>query len=114
MGAKMYSIDFLGNIIRDSDGAIIPVDVNNIDYHNYLTWVDEGNTPQPYEPPPVDLKAAAQEALNKCDRTALRCFKAKVEWPTEWKDYDAELRAIMNGTSSATELPTRPDYPAGS
>ena len=68
----MYSIDFIGNITRDSDGATIPIDANNIDYHNYLTWLDEGNTPLPYEPPPVDLKAAARAELAETDSEIAR------------------------------------------
>jgi hypothetical protein len=38
-------------IVRDADGAFIPFDEANIDYQDYLTWLDEGNTPTPYTPP---------------------------------------------------------------
>ena len=68
----MYSIDFIGNITRDSDGATIPIDANNIDYHNYLTWVDEGNTPQPYAPPAVDPKEQAMADLMATDKEMAR------------------------------------------
>ena len=68
----MYSIDFIGNITRDSDGATIPIDANNIDYHNYLTWVDEGNTPQPYVPPAVDPKEQAKAELDATDKSMAR------------------------------------------
>ena len=68
----MYSIDFIGNIIRDSDGATIPIDANNIDYHNYLTWVDEGNTPRSYAPPAVDPKEQARADLAATDKEMAR------------------------------------------
>ena len=38
-------------IVRDSDGAFIPTDPDNIDYAEYLAWLDEGNQPTPYTPP---------------------------------------------------------------
>jgi hypothetical protein len=34
-------------IIRKSDNAFIPVDLNNVDYQEYLEWVEEGNTIEP-------------------------------------------------------------------
>ena len=34
-------------IIRLSDNAGIPLDLDNTDYQAYLKWLDEGNTPLP-------------------------------------------------------------------
>ena len=42
-----------GAIVRDEDGAVIPVDPDNIDYQEYLKWVEEGNTAKAYTPPPA-------------------------------------------------------------
>ena len=39
-------------IVRDEDGAFIPTDPDNIDYAEYLAWLDEGNEPTAYTPPP--------------------------------------------------------------
>lgn len=46
-------------IVRDEDGAFIPTDPDNIDYQDYLAWLDEGNEPTPYTPPAVTLPAEA-------------------------------------------------------
>lgn len=34
-------------VIRLSDNAFIPMDIENKDYREYLTWVEDGNTPEP-------------------------------------------------------------------
>ena len=38
-------------IVRDEDGAFIPMDPDNIDCQDYLAWLDQGNQPTPYTPP---------------------------------------------------------------
>ena len=49
---KLYSIHlYTGQrpncVERLSDGACIPFDPTNVDYQEYLNWLDEGNTPEP-------------------------------------------------------------------
>ena len=36
-------------ILRIADNAFIPKSEDNIDYQEYLAWLDEGNTPEPAE-----------------------------------------------------------------
>ena len=42
-------------IVRDEDGvrSFIPTDEANVDYVEYLWWLEDGNEPTPYTPPPV-------------------------------------------------------------
>jgi len=34
-------------VIRLEDDAMVPFDMDNIDYRKYLKWLEEGNTPEP-------------------------------------------------------------------
>ena len=48
---KLTSTD--GIVQRLTDKAFIPFDVGNIDYQEYLAWLEEGNTPEAADPQPV-------------------------------------------------------------
>ena len=47
-----YTLAENGSVIRDADNASIPNDPANTDWQAYLAWLAEGNTPNPYVPPP--------------------------------------------------------------
>lgn len=51
----MYKLTNGTTIIRLSDNAFIPRDLDNVDYTAYLKWYNEGNTPQPADPEPAPL-----------------------------------------------------------
>ena len=86
-------------------------------------WAVSAGALVPYTPPAEAANAAqlfallqrvAVRALAASDRTVLRCVENGVTVPPEWVGYRAELRNIVNGTNgSATALPTKPNYPAG-
>ena len=42
--------DKVAGIKRLSDGANIPINPANTDYQEYLTWVEEGNVPEEWNP----------------------------------------------------------------
>ena len=46
-------------IIRDEDGAFVPMDPDNVDCQAYFAWLDEGNKPTPYTPPPAAEEASS-------------------------------------------------------
>ena len=51
------------SILRLTDNAFIPSDPANTDYQAYLTWLGEGNTPEPADPPaPPDIDALRHTA----------------------------------------------------
>lgn len=58
-------------ILRTADGASIPADARNADYQTYLSWLAEGNTPDPapvptvVTPPPSPLKVLADLLVAK-------------------------------------------------
>ena len=55
----MYIIAEEANvIIRESDGAIIPMDYQNVDYIKYTEWLADGGVPKLVETPLHDAVPA--------------------------------------------------------
>ena len=50
-------------IMRVVDGACIPADEANTDYQAFLAWLADGNTPNPYVPPPEPAPLTPAEKL---------------------------------------------------
>lgn len=64
----------------------------------------------------IPLITEAQAALDKSDVTIVRCVSAQppVAVPTAWTTFRAALRAIVNGSDTAsTTLPDTPPYVEG-
>lgn len=47
-----YTLTKTTDVIRDADNLYIPDDPANTDWRTYQQWLAEGNTPNPYVPPP--------------------------------------------------------------
>lgn len=47
------------------------------------------------------------------DIICLRCYKAGISFPQEWKDYTISLRTIIkNADKTLNEMPIKPDMPS--
>lgn len=63
--------------------------------------------------PTVDMRPAAQAALDRSDITIIRCYEHAVPAPAAWATYRGALRAIVAGGPTSAALPVQPAYPAG-
>lgn len=68
------------HVERLSDNAMIPFDENNVDYLDYRKWLDEGNIPADYVPPPPVIVVPVSITRRQC---ALELLNQKLITSTE-------------------------------
>lgn len=69
----MFKLTNSTSITRLSDSAIIPSDLANTDYAQYLLWLSEGNTPLPADPVVIQIPAISPRQIRQAlTRAGLR------------------------------------------
>ena len=118
---SLYQLTANPNIVtRTSDGASIPLGVNQTDSNAYDLWLSEGNTPDPYVAPAISLSPSVQAALDESDKTMSRIQEgislglttALSTDVVAWVNYRRSLRSLLKSTTVGV-LPTKPSYPVG-
>jgi len=64
-----YKLTQGDTIFRIADNAFIPPDPTNIDYQQYLMWLEEGNQPLPPDPLPEPEPLTTQQKLEAAGLT---------------------------------------------
>lgn len=83
-----------GYVIRNADGASIPMDPANNDYLDYLAWVAAGNTAdQPPAPTNQQIKQQIQQAV-----------QAWLDSTAQQNNYDSALSCVTYINSTNTQF----------
>jgi hypothetical protein len=98
---------------RLSDSAFIPFDGGNRDYQEYLSWLDKGNQPEPYIPPPPPVPSSItrrQCAIELRERQLITPLEAlnmtKIATPP------AMIQAIFDQMSETDQIIAETDFAA--
>jgi len=102
-------------VARPSDPALV-VTGFTIDSANKQVWTTRSKTAEElaeeHERDLVNQEEETKQLLVETDLVALRCFKAGVQFPTEWINYVMALRERV-GATVLSVAPTKPSYPEG-
>lgn len=97
-------------VLNVSEGVDLPENTDDLSFVASNT-ADIGDTLQDgnfIKPSPKEARSVqdkASRALPETDMVALRCFKAGVPFPTDWKDYVTALRAVASGNGDTLPKP---------
>jgi len=92
-----YKTTTNGMVLR-SDGACIPIDIANLDYKEYLTWVAAGNTPEPADTVPNPRIAEIKNELVALDIKRIRpVAEGDTAYLTTLNAQAVALRAELQG-----------------
>jgi hypothetical protein len=110
----MYRLTTSTGVIRTSDNAYIPNDPDNSDYAAYLTWVADGNTPDPVSNAELgsNVRAQRDSLLYASDIHALadRWESMTTQQQQAWAQYRQALRDVPEqaGFPQTVVWPTPP------
>ena len=110
----MYKLTSSPNTVhRTTDNAFIPFDGGNRDYQEYLEWLAEGNTPEPYIPPPPPVPQ--QITRRQC---AIELRERSLITPTEaldmtkYGDVPAMISQVFSTMTDADRIIAETDFAA--
>lgn len=91
-----YKLINANTVRRLSDGASIPFDPANVDYVEYLKWIDAGNAPQPPDSAPTTATSPARDR----ERHLKRLEKAVAKLPPEHQEAHALIIKLLKEAPS--------------
>jgi len=110
----MYKLTALPTTVqRLSDNAFIPFDVGNRDYRLYLTWLAEGNEPEPYiaPPPPVPQSITRRQcAVELRERNLISAQEALAM--TKTGDVPALVNEMFSAMTETDRIIAETDFAA--
>jgi hypothetical protein len=110
----MYKLTQSPNTVqRLSDNAFIPFDGGNTDYQEYLTWLAQGNQPEPYVPPPPPVPQSItrrQCAIQLREMTLITPQEALAM--TKYGDVPSMISQIFGSMSETDKIKAETDFAA--